>query len=476
MSINNFTRPKIAHFGAFDHDSYGDLIFPHIVEHFLPEFKFVHISPSGRPTPWNDAKNTISIDEAFKINDWSGVLVGGGDIVQDTEGFIWNDSNLQSLGSLCSLWSGASLLSAELGIPCAWNSPGVPSTLHDPFLSMAKDSIRCVDYLAVRDELSAKRIKRLLNHPLSIVPDTALVISEVFKSFYNNSNSKKALVLSLTPIDIEQRLNEIEFLIRQTIGDNRFSGKIVLLPLMGWQGSDMHNKIETLKSKFDLIVKDRSLTLQECAIEISNCGCYVGNSLHGFVTALSYGVPAVHVNPMGYRNVTKYEGFARHFSERNGLLADNFIEASKLMLSNRRVDIDKCVKSIKNHFNNIKQVLCMDRREKKNEWNRIVGAANSEAKNLLLHGYSPYQLVNNRNRKLNEINGKIASLNQSLSQRTEETEQQAKTINTLDLEIKKIMSSNSYKYTEPLRELRRIVTNPINRFKYYLDRLIKKKI
>ena len=67
MSINNFTRPKIAHFGAFDHDSYGDLIFPHIVEHFLPEFKFVHISPSGMSTPWNDAKNTYGSGNRGRI-------------------------------------------------------------------------------------------------------------------------------------------------------------------------------------------------------------------------------------------------------------------------------------------------------------------------------------------------------------------------------------------------------------------------
>ena len=66
---------------------------------------------------------------------------------------------------------------------------------------------------------------------------------------------------------------------------------------------------------------------------------------------------------------------------------------------------------------------------------------------------------------------KIHNLSSSLSQRTEETEQQAKTIETLDREIKKVMSSNSYKYTAPLRELRRIATNPIDRLKYYIGRI-----
>ena len=74
------------------------------------------------------------------------------------------------------------------------------------------------------------------------------------------------------------------------------------------------------------------------------------------------------------------------------------------------------------------------------------------------------------NQSLSTKDEEIHNLFSSLSQRTEETEQQAKTIDTLDLEIKKVMSSNSYKYTAPLRELRRIVTNPIDRLKYYIKR------
>ena len=79
--------------------------------------------------------------------------------------------------------------------------------------------------------------------------------------------------------------------------------------------------------------------------------------------------------------------------------------------------------------------------------------------------------IQSLNQSLTTKDEKIHNLSSSLSQRTEETEQQAKTIETLDREIKKVMSSNSYKYTAPLRELRRIATNPIDRLKYYIDRL-----
>jgi uncharacterized protein (DUF3084 family) len=67
--------------------------------------------------------------------------------------------------------------------------------------------------------------------------------------------------------------------------------------------------------------------------------------------------------------------------------------------------------------------------------------------------------INTLNQTLTTKEEEIHRLSSSLTQRTEETEQQAKIIEKLDLEIKKVISSNSYKYTAPLRELRRILLN-----------------
>ena len=119
-------KKKIAHFGAFNHNSYGDLLFPHIVENFIPEFDFVHVAPSSDHSGWSDQKPIISTSKAFSMKTWDGILVGGGDIVHSSEGFIWNETLSKKFGGLISLWGGASILSGKLGIPCAWNSPGVP--------------------------------------------------------------------------------------------------------------------------------------------------------------------------------------------------------------------------------------------------------------------------------------------------------------------------------------------------------------
>jgi polysaccharide pyruvyl transferase WcaK-like protein len=458
-------RLKIAHFGAFDHDSYGDLIFPFIVEHFLPEFDFIHISPSGKSTLWSDAKKTISINDAFNINDWDGVLVGGGDIVQYAEGFVWNDSAVQSLGALPSLWSGASLLSAKLDIPCAWNSPGVPADLPDPILSMSKNSIECVDYLAVRDNLSADRISRLINHPVHIVPDTALVINEIWKKNYDFKNKSKPLILSLTPNDLKKRADEIDLLIRKVTLEHDLSGDVVILPLMEWQKSTPNQKFEKLKNEFNVLVKNRTLTLQECALEISKGGAYVGNSLHGLITALSYGVPAVHVRPEGYESVTKYQGFANHFPSGNQILANNFLEASNKLSEYQTINIDKAIQSIKDHFGHIRNVLIEKNNSKKSKWGEIAKASDLETQNLLLHGYSVYQLLNNRNKNINERDQHIGLLNQAVSERdsqignlnqlVSERDSQIGNLNQLvserDAQIVSIYKSRSWRLTSPLR-------------------------
>ena len=472
MTSKKLIRKKIAHFGAFDHDSYGDLIFPHIVEYLLPEFEFVHISPSGRDTPWSDAKKTISTDEAFKIKDWDGVLVGGGDIIQTSEGFIWNESAIQSLGALGSLWCGASLLSAEQGIPCAWNSPGVPFELADSFLSMAHDSIRCVDYLSVRDEFSKTRINRFSQKPVYIIPDTALLISEIWKKPRIQGHKKKPLVLSLTANDIDNRIYEIEQLVQQVTMSDQFSDEVIVLPLMRWMTSSAENKLDHLTRKYNIKIKNKNLTLREAAKVLSTAGGYVGNSLHGLITAISYGIPAVHVHPLGFNNTTKYKGFEKIIQSEDKILATSYIEASNLLFSNIRIDISESAQSIKGHFENIRQILGENKSNKKRLWNQISTTASSEARNLLLHGYSPNQLINKRSDGLNAFNEEIrllslaltardeqiASLSNEVSSRTSQLEQLNNTLTARDEQIASLSNSiqtmqHSYSWllTKPLR-------------------------
>ena len=94
--------------------------------------------------------------------------------------------------------------------------------------------------------------------------------------------------------------------------------------------------------------------------------------------------------------------------------------------------------------------------------------------NIHLFDQDVIDFYTNKYNRIKKFNSNFSTISQSFiktEQQTKTIEQQTKTIEKLDLEIKKIMSSNSYKYTAPLRELRRIATHPIVRLKYYIDRL-----
>lgn len=418
-------RLKIAHFGAFDHDSYGDLIFPLLVEHFLPEFDFIHVSPSGIPTPWPDAKKTISIAEAILIDDWDGVLVGGGDIVQSNEwtSQIWAQSSLLSFGALSSLWCGASLLSAKLNIPCVWNSPGVPFELPENITSLAVKAFRTIDYIAVRDSFSADKVNKLLDKPAQVIPDTALSVSELWPATsIENHLRTKPIVISLTPTDILQRWHEIEILFDSIKKRADFSGEVIFLPLMAWQGDDKFLR-QQIKQRSDLTItiKDRSLSLKDCALTIANSLAYVGNSLHGLITAVSYGVPGVLVEPLGYKANNKYLGFMNHFGTASHMEASNFGVAADHFNHIPINSFKSASDRLCNHWSTVGDILKKKSFINKNKiWNDICNDCLQREKTMLMFGLSGEQLLSRgtllklENVKLNEH---LEQLNQALIER-----------------------------------------------------------
>lgn len=452
MKKKSNVRPKIAHFGAFDHDSYGDLIFPLLAEHFLPEFDFTHVSPTGNPTPWPDAKQTISVAEAIAREDWDGVLVGGGDIIQSGEWATetWAQTPLLTLGALPSLWCGASLLAVKLNIPCAWNCPGMPQDLPDYTMAIATEAVQSVEYLCLRDNQSAARISKLLLRPASVAPDTALGICEMWAVPKARGKAiTKPLVLSLTPADAMQQWHEIELLLDMVSTRSDFSGEVIILPLMGWQ-SDKGLLSLQLQSKFGftITIKDRSLSLQECALEIASGLAYVGNSLHGLVTAISYGVPAVLVKPLGSEANTKYEGFAEHFlSDGAQLLANNFTEAAYILAARPHITTNNASNRLRDHWRNVRDSLQHKQGENKSKiLQRVYESARQENETMLMHGVSAQQILSrgvSLKLQIAERDRQIASLNQVISERNRQ--------------IAGFIASKSWQITKPLRFIDRLL-------------------
>ena len=95
--------------------------------------------------------------------------------------------------------------------------------------------------------------------------------------------------------------------------------------------------------------------------------------------------------------------------------------------------------------------------------------------NIHLFDQDVIDFYTNKYNRIKKFNSNFSTISQSFiktEQQTKTIEQQTDTIEKLDLEIKKIMSSNSYKYTAPLRKLRRIATNFINKLKKIINIIV----
>lgn len=402
-------KKLIAHFGAFDHDSYGDLLFPHIAQHYLgDEFELVNVAPTSRYTPWPDQPPIISVEEALNRNDWQGVIVGGGDIVQADD---WTPEKWQSdpklyIAALPSLWIGGSLLAARLNIPLVWCAPGVPKPINPDFIESATLALKAVDYLCVRDEYSKSNISTNTEKEIFVVPDTAISLSSVWPispTSIKNENAYYALCFSTA--DLNNKHLEISRALQDIETHNQHEYKA--LPLMLWQQTE-HEYSDPIKELLDGKIEtlSRKLSLQQCAHLIASSSGYIGNSLHGLITAIAYRVPAVLVVPSNAPAAHKYTGFI----ESIGLvpadyITDSWLQAETLLKrqSNTRAQHSTQDLTTK-HWENIASILRSAQTDKSSFWLEAEKIANDQALAFLKYGILPTAA---ENRHIKDIASKV---------------------------------------------------------------------
>lgn len=406
-------KKKIAHFGAYDHDSYGDLLFPHIVEHFLPDFDITHIAPTNLQTVWPDGKPIISIQDALQRTDWNGILIGGGDIIQSGGWYTskWEKNCAMPFTALPSLWVGASFLAAKLNIPLAWNTPGVPFQFSDTFASTVELVLQAADYISVRDKKSHDNLSNYSHQTIEIIPDSALLINQLWPP----SRKESHLTICLSFNDIATRPDDIRSAIKQARilwGEDL---KVIILPLMAWQYEQrtFENNVKALDIKAKIL--PRSTTFPEIASLISSSCGYIGNSLHGFISAVSYGVPAILVVPDTSQTPHKYEGFLKTLGlEVSNYLTTNWSEAPTQLKSCGSIKISKIERQLYGHWEKIRNVFSGQVEGKEAVWDKIAHISHAEAELLSLHGIFPLAFQQKTTAMISSLNDKANRLSEQI--------------------------------------------------------------
>lgn len=298
---------RIAYFGIFDIENYGDHLYPIIFKHEMEkrglDFEIVYFSNYA-------CDNTFSvnahihkydeIDDMHKDNPFDAVIIGGGSLIHPyklTQILAIEGEKKEVEYPMLNIWLYPLIFCYNNDIKCVINSVGVPYPLlgDSPVIS---DLFDCCDYISVRNEQSFDIFSKTgTKCPIINIPDSVFGISDTFTLDDVRENKK---ILNLPD-------NYVVFQCGKGISDdykkelrslfekiNSLEYTICLLPIAYTNDDD--DFLRNLSNDYpDLLFKkfDTKLNVLDIASVISNAKIYIGLSMHGAITALSFGVPTI---------------------------------------------------------------------------------------------------------------------------------------------------------------------------------------
>ena len=326
MNARQPARRTAALFGTFDVSNFGDLLFPHVAAHMLGDdlADLRCYSPRGGAPAWADCWPARPV-AAFNEDPAPDLcLIGGGNIIHASPTPLPDYAGAfgRSDFTYASLWLGASMLAAQSGARLAWNAPGVPFPVEGAWARSLRDlALNGADHVTLRDEAS----RVFLGAPgsrVDVVPDTALTISAVWPAATLQAAAQSAFAAA--DMAVPERWIAVHLNERYIGGDlraacsavNRIAAKLdampVLLAIGPCHGDDALARRALPFIPKPVLVVDQPHGLQQIAGLIAHAQAYVGSSLHGLITALSYGRPGIAV---ARTRMVKFLGFLEPLGE-----------------------------------------------------------------------------------------------------------------------------------------------------------------
>jgi hypothetical protein len=347
------TVPKIGILGAYDRFNYGDLLFPVIIERVLGDYQC-------RPpleyygTTWSDlgrfgGKRTKAIRHLFTrqaMPDGSALILAGGDLLGETFAGtldtllpapvafmlrrLQNRLDVAATEALCRFTAGVELEFPWVVTPddfssrvkVAYNSVSGTGLRYLPIEKRRRirEKLCAASFISVRDTLTQGLLEPLRpDVPVRLAPDCAVLLSFFFPEVELQkrvSPETEAFVSAL-------KHNYMCFQINRTLAkDNlrvigaelekiyrRYGLGVLLLPIGRARNHEDHVPLAQLAGavRTPAVYAGAGLTIYDIMYLIARARAFAGTSLHGNITALSYGVPHLGLT----ERVTKLAAFLR---------------------------------------------------------------------------------------------------------------------------------------------------------------------
>lgn len=315
---------KAAHFGTFDVNNYGDLLFPYILEYRLPHINFTHVSPTNKKTLFKDSKPVISTKQANKQT-FDAVIIGGGNIIH-TDPTILETYKNKGIGIFAypSLWIGAAKLAGKLKVPLVFNSPSISKEYQSPIdKTFFKSVFARSEYISFREKYSSNCAKQFTKKEVKTVPDTAFDIARMWPITNQEQNKENYILLNLNQryhSPAEETAREIDKL---SFEQNK-KIKFIIIGACHNDTEFTKNVTQFLKCPFEIIP---ITTIKEMAYSIAHASLFIGSSMHGFITSLSYKVPALLL--LKKRPMKKFIGLLKITELNENVICSNWQEVHK---------------------------------------------------------------------------------------------------------------------------------------------------
>ena len=307
--------------GTFDVANYGDRLFPLIAKEELttrlPGLELTCYAPIGDATlppgspplfPLVPGGGSLHRQRReYFARHFDAILIGGGDLLRfdrSEPGY----GNSEHEGPLRPYDAFLDFLWAESESNILWNAPGVPFPFEPSrrlLVQLARSHVR---YAAVRDEVSRGFLLEAgVEEPVHVYPDTGILLAELIRQLVDEETVHDLLKERGARLDGRGLLcfqcapgflrAEEEMVAKSLarIADRR-NLEIVWLPIGLCHGDqDALRLVQRASGNRFTLVKDLEPPLEIGAL-IGACDYFVGSSLHGNLTALSFGIPHIVVN------------------------------------------------------------------------------------------------------------------------------------------------------------------------------------
>lgn len=309
----------IAQFGTFDVESMGDSLFPKGLLFGLQKQIDCDVelfSMNECAIPYNHNGHVYAFQQfmerhahrAFDL-----VILGGGEFLHfEPISFMADGSEKLYAGGY--LWKEPIRMAMEVGVPVMINCVGVPHDMTQMQQAELCASLQNVRYVSVRDAFSEKRLRCAGLENVFCVADNLWYMNEMYpkaeldalrheieKRTDRDLSSPYLLVQYGTTRNAKALAEQLKRIKAQT------GYRICLMPVNYCHEDRVGMELLAREGKGEFEVIDDYFQPCEMMAVISGAAAFLGTSLHGNLTAASYGVPFVGIDMYG-SFVSKMDG------------------------------------------------------------------------------------------------------------------------------------------------------------------------